>query len=347
MELDQRKMRILQAIIDDYILTAAPVGSRSISKRADFNISSATIRNEMSDLEELGYLEQPHTSAGRIPSNKAYRLYVNQIMQRAQLSEQERRAIRAYFCARMDQVEGLVRQTATALSDITRYTAMVLPPQLNTVRIKHVQLVQLSSERALLVLVTDTGFIRDVMLRVPEGMTAYDLDRFSKYLNDSLRDMRLNQMAVDEVVHMGEEMGSQRAFFQSVMEALEHHIQSNAQKIELSGATNILNYPEYSDMNKAKGFLAAIEGKDTLYQMLKKASTLEFSITIGEENESEQLKECSVVTATYRIGNEPMGSFGIIGPTRMHYSRVLSILEYMQLSLSEALAGLLEKDRHE
>ncbi|MDL2217050.1 heat-inducible transcriptional repressor HrcA [Christensenellaceae bacterium OttesenSCG-928-M15] len=347
MELDKRKLRILQAIIDDYILTAAPVGSRTLSKRSDFNISSATIRNEMSDLEEMGYLEQPHTSAGRVPSNKAYRLYVNHIMQRAQLTDQERKAIRSYFDDRIGQVEGLVRQTAMALSDITRYTAMVLPPQLNTVRIKHIQIVQLSSERALLVLVTDSGLIRDMMIRLPEGMDLYALERFSNRLNATLRDMRLDQMAVDEVLLMGEEMHSQKAFLQNIVEALEQQVHMNSQKVELSGATNILYHPEYSDMNKAKEFLAAIESKDTLYQMLKKASTLEFSITIGDENDKEELKDLSVVTATYRIGNEPMGSFGILGPTRMHYSRVLSILEYMQLSLSEALAGLIEEDRRE
>ncbi|MDL2258381.1 heat-inducible transcriptional repressor HrcA [Eubacteriales bacterium OttesenSCG-928-K08] len=347
MEMDKRKMRILQAIIDDYILTAAPVGSRSLSKRADFNISSATIRNEMSDLEEMGYLEQPHTSAGRVPSNKAYRLYVNSIMQRAQLNETERKAIRAYFNQRANQVEGLVRQTATALSDITRYTAMVLPPQLSTVRIKHISLVQLSPERALLVLVTDTGFIRDVLIRLPEGIDNYDLERFTKRLNETLHDMRLDRMVVDEVTSMSEELGADRAFFQSVLEALEDQVQQNAQKVELAGTTNLLFHPEYSDMAKAKEFLVALEGKDTLYQMLKKASSMEFSITIGEENEAEELKDVSIVTATYRIGSQPMGTFGILGPTRMHYGRVISILEYMQLSLSEALLGLIEQDRPE
>lgn len=345
MEMDQRKMRILQAIIDDYILTASPVGSRTISKRADFNLSSATIRNEMSDLEELGYLEQPHTSAGRVPSNKAYRLYVNQIMQRAQLNEAERRAIRAYIFSRADQVEGLIKQTAMALSDITKYTAMVLPPQLNTVRIKHIQLVQLNADRALLVLVTDAGIIRDVLLRIPDGVSTQDLERFSGRLMEQLRDMRLDQMAVDEVIQMGAEMGTQRDFFQNVLEALEHQVNQNAQKVELSGATNILFYPEYSDVEKAKSFLSALNSEKTLYQMLKKASTLEFTIAIGEDNEAQELSDCSVITATYRIGNEPMGSFGVIGPTRMHYSRVLSILEYMQLSLSEALASLIEKDK--
>ncbi len=345
MELDQRKMRILQAIIDDYIMTAVPVGSRTLSKRADFNISSATIRNEMSDLEELGYLEQPHTSAGRIPSSKAYRLYVNNIMQRAQLTEAERRAIRAYLFARTDQLEVLMRQTANALSDITKYTAMVLPPQLNTVRIKHIQLVLLSKERALLVLVTDAGIIRDVMLRVPSGMTAGDLERLSNRLNKILRDKRLDQMAVEEIASMGVEIGEQRLLLQSALEALESQVKKTALKVEVSGETNILNYPEYSDMDKAKNFLQALNSEGNLYQMLKRASTLEFSISIGQENEAPELSDCSIVTATYRLGNEPIGSFGVIGPTRMHYSRVLSILEYIQLSLTEALTDFIEHDQ--
>lgn len=347
LEMDKRKMRILQAIIDDYIMTAVPVGSRTLSKRDDFNISSATIRNEMSDLEEMGYLEQPHTSAGRIPSSKAYRLYVNHIMQRAQLNEQERKAIRSYFTERIGQVEGLVRQTTTALSDITRYMAMVLPPQLTTVRVKNIQIVPLSSERALLVLVTDTGLIRDTMIRMPGGMNEYDLENFSRLLNRALHDKRLDGMLTDEVALIGKEMGQQKNFLLSVIEALDHQVKANTQRVELSGATNILYHPEYSDMNKAKEFLSAIESRDVLYQMLKKASTLEFSITIGDENENEELKDCSIVTATYRIGNEPMGSFGILGPMRMHYNHVLAILEYMQLSLSEALAGLMEQGKPE
>lgn len=344
MELNQRKLRILQAVIDDYILTAVPVGSRTLSKRADFDISSATIRNEMSDLEELGYLEQPHTSAGRIPSSKAYRLYVNSIMQRAQLTAQEQKAIRSYFDTRIEQMEGFIHQTASALSDITKYAAMVLPPQLNTVRIKHVQIVQLSNERALLVIVTDTGIIRDVMLRIPEGLRLQDIEHLSNRINSMLVEMRLDSQAVEKVRHMEEEMGERRVFFKSILEALKSQIEDGSQKIELLGATNILFHPEYSDVNKAKYVLAALNSEERLYNLLKRASALEFTITIGEENEAPELSDCSVVTATYRIGNEPVGSLGVIGPTRMHYSHVLAILDYMQLSLGEALQGFMERD---
>ena len=344
MELDKRKLKILQALIDDYILTAAPVGSRTLSKRAEFNVSPATIRNEMSDLEELGYLDQPHTSAGRIPSNKAYRLYVNHMMQRAQLNENERKAIRAYVHTRINQAEGLVRQTAMALSEITRYAAFALPPQYNTAKIKHMQAVQLSNERALLVLVTDTGLIRDVMLRLPEGITAQDLERFSVLLNKRLLNKRLDQLAVDQIIDIGEDLGEQRMFLQETLEIIERQLAAEQQKVQLSGTTNLLFQPEYSDADKAKAFLAALEGKDTLYHTLKKVSTLELSITIGEENDAQELKDCSIVTATYKIGRDPVGTFGILGPTRMNYSRVLAILEYMQLSLSETLIGMIEQD---
>jgi len=345
MKLDARKMQILQAVIDDYILTAAPIGSRTISKRADFNLSSATIRNEMSDLEEMGYLEQPHTSAGRIPSDKAYRLYVNNIMRRAELSEDEKKFIRKYFEKKTDEVEAVVKQAAAALSDITRYTAMVLPPQLHAIRLKHLQLVPVTSDRALLVLVTDAGFVRDAMIRVPEGFCADDLEKLSKALTQRLRDQRLDEITLLELAGFCEELGQDRSFFNSVLDAIGRNVQPGAQSVELSGTSNIFAYPEYSDLGKAKQFLAAIEGKDTLYRMLQRAAPLEFSITIGGENEQPELKGCSIVTATYKMGNDPLGSFGIIGPTRMPYARVLSIMEYISMSLSEALLGILDDEQ--
>ncbi|MDD3921404.1 MAG: heat-inducible transcriptional repressor HrcA, partial [Eubacteriales bacterium] len=342
--IDARKIRILQAIIDDYIMTASPVGSRSISKRSDFNLSSATIRNEMSDLEEMGYLEQPHTSSGRVPSHKAYRLYVNNMMQRAQLSKEEQKTIRSYFSHRMDEVEGIIKQTAAALSDVTHYTAMVLPPQLHAVRLKHIQIVPVSSERALVIMVTDAGLVRDAMIRIPENMDVHRMEQLSHMLTERFRDHRLDQITQADLIELAEDMGMERAFFSSMMDAMERNMQPDVHAVELSGSTNMLAFPEYADMNKAKNFLAAIEGKDTLYQMLKKASTMEFSITIGPENDREELTDCSVVTATYKVGDDPLGTFGIIGPTRMHYGRVLSILEFMRMSMSEALLGIMEDD---
>lgn len=346
MELDARKIRILQAIIDEYVMSASPVGSRFISKRDEFNLSSATIRNEMADLEELGYLEQPHTSAGRIPSDKAYRLYVDHMMHKAQLSRDEIGVIRSHMSSRLDEMESIIKQTAQALSAATHYTAMVLPPMLSANRLKHIQLLPLREGRALIVVITDTGFARDAVIRIPEDMGYEELERVSSMLTKRFANCRMDEVGERMLTEMGDELFERRAFLNTMVETIERQISIPKSGVELSGATNMLHYPEYSDMNKAKLFLAAVEGRDTLYQMLKKASQLEFSITIGGENESELLKDCSVVTATYRVGGEPMGSFGIIGPTRMQYGKVLSVLEFMRMSLGEILGNFIEEEKH-
>lgn len=344
MELDARKLQILKAVIDEYVLSAAPVGSRSISRRSGLNLSSATIRNEMADLEEMGYLEQPHTSAGRVPSDKAYRLYVDSIMRRSQLSQDEIRLIRKYFNQRIDGLELVMQQTAQALSEVTQYTAMVLPPALDFNRLRHIQLVPLTEGRALLVVVTDTGFARDAVIRVPGYMRVDELEKLSRMLTARLYDCRMDAVGDKILSELGAEMNERKGFLTQVVETIERQMAPDARSVELSGATNMLHYPEYSDMNKARTFLAAVEGRDALYGMLKRARKLEFSITIGTENELEPLQDCSVVTATYRVGDLPMGSFGVIGPTRMNYGKVVSVLEFMRRSLSEVLSNYIEED---
>ena len=346
MKLDIRKIKILEAIIDEYIMSASPVGSRFISKRDDFNLSSATIRNEMADLEELGYLEQPHTSAGRIPSDKAYRLYVDHMLNRAELSSDEIKAIRSHMSGRIDEVESVIKQTAQTLSSVTNYTAMVLPPMLSSTRLKHMQLLPLHEGRALLVVITNNGFAKDAVIRIPDDMRYEELERISNMLTKRYVNCRMDELGERIVREVGEELFERRKFLNMMVEAIERKVSPTAVSVELSGATNMLHYPEYSDVNKAKTFLTAVEGRDTLYRMLKKASQLEFSITIGAENESESLKDCSIVTATYRVGGEPVGSFGIIGPTRMQYGKVISVLEFMRMSLGEILGNLLEEEKH-
>ncbi len=339
MELDARKLGILKAIIDEYIMSASPVGSRAISKHEEFNLSSATIRNEMADLEELGYLEQPHTSAGRVPSDKAYRLYVDQMMQRAALTDDEVKLIRAHLSARIDEVESVMKQTAQALSAVTNYTAMVMPPMLSANRLRHIQLVPLREGRALVVIVTTTGFARDAIIRVPEDIRTGELERISRLLTERFYDCRMDHIGEQIAKEMSGELFERRAFLCSVVEAIERKMAPESPNMQLSGATNMLHYPEYADMNKAKSFLAAVEGRGMLYEMLRRANKLEFSITIGNENEDEMFKDCSIVTATYQIGEEPLGSFGIIGPTRMNYGKVISVLEFMRMSLSEMLTA--------
>ena len=344
MELDQRKMQILKAIIDEYILSASPVGSRSISRRDGFNLSSATIRNEMANLEELGYLEQPHTSAGRIPSDKAYRLYVDSIMKRAQLSPDEIKVIRAHFTSRLDEVDGIMKQTAQALSAVTQYTAMVLPPMLSANRLRHLQIVPLTEGRALIVVVTDAGFAKDAIIRVPDDITPDEFERISHLMTEKFYDCRMDTISERVNQEMSDELYRRREFLASMLDSVERGLSPSARSLEFSGATNMLTYPEYADMNKAKNFLAAVEGRDALYTLLKKASSVEFSVTIGNENEHDELKDCSVVTATYRVGDHALGSFGVIGPTRMQYGKVISVLEFMRRSLGEILTNYIEED---
>ena len=344
MELDMRKMRILQAIIDDYILTAAPVGSRTVSKNPDISLSSATIRNVMSDLEEMGYLEQPHTSAGRIPSEKAYRLYVNSIMQRAMLTPGEQRFIQDCYSNTINKVDDIVRQTAWVLSNMTHYTSLVLTPKMSTARLRHIQLVPVTEGKALMVIVTDAGITRDYLINVPKDITYDQLEKISRILTGRLRNRRLDRVNGEEIPELFTELESHRVFLDGVL----GHIGSSADKgakLELSGTTNMLNYPEYSDMEKARTFLSVIESKDMLTKLLTDATKVEFSITIGNENASEELKDCSIVTATYKVGGNPLGSLGVIGPTRMNYSRVLAVLKHLGGSLGNILTNMFEEER--
>lgn len=340
MDLDERKLRILQAIIDDYILTAAPVGSRTLSKHTDLQLSSATIRNEMSDLGWMGYLDQPHTSSGRIPSNKAYRLYVDHMMRVCGLTQPEISAVESHFFRRIDDIQDIVTQTANIISNLTSYTSMVLAPQLHKITIKHIQLVPVTEGRALVVIVTDAGLVKDAFVRIPESLREDDLFSFSRLLTQHLGNRTVEEAKSILLEGLPHEMRQHREFLCSVTEAIGRNLDAEQRQVVLGGAQNILDYPEYSDIQKARGFLALLESKELLYQVLQKATKMEFSITIGEENEVTEMKDCSIVTATYRIGDKPAGSFGVIGPTRMNYSKVVAVLEYMGRSLSEVLTSM-------
>ncbi|MDO4564174.1 MAG: heat-inducible transcriptional repressor HrcA [Clostridia bacterium] len=344
MELDQRKMRILRAIIDEYLLSANPVGSKALSRSHEFNLSPATIRNEMADLEDLGYLAQPHTSAGRIPSDKAYRLYVDKMLTHAKLSEDEAKSILSYCNTRVDGIRSVMKGTAKALSEITHYTAMVLMPELAANRLRHIQLVPLTEGYALLVVVTDAGVAKDAVVEIPSDMTVSELESISRQITARFYNSRMTTVADRIMSELGREVESRRGFVADLTESIRRSTASGAHSVELFGATNMLKYPEYSDVGKAQSFLAIVEGREPLYNLLKKASVLEFSVTIGRENEMDELSDCSVVTATYKIGDLPVGSFGVIGPTRMDYARVLSVLECMRGGLGEVLTNLLEED---
>ncbi|MEA4852843.1 MAG: heat-inducible transcriptional repressor HrcA [Christensenella sp.] len=344
MELSDRKLQILKAIIDDYIDTGVPVGSRTLSKKPGFEFSSATIRNEMADLEELGYLDQPHTSAGRTPSDMAYRLYVDRLMHIDRITKDEAMFIRNYFNMRINEVDEVLESAAKALSDVTKHISMVIAPQLDDVKLKRIQLVKITPTKAMLILVTDNGLVQDQMITIPVAVDARQMEMLSNMLTDMVQNVSLKK--AEEVIRTtgAESILEHKAVMDEVLDAI--NINREKKELVYGGAQNIFNYPEYKDIGKAQHFLQILETKDMLYQVLSNATDLEFSIHIGRENQYEDFKDMSIVTATYKVGGKKIGSFGVIGPTRMDYARVLSVLNYVGMSLSDILSCLLETDQN-
>lgn len=337
MTMDARKFRILQAIIDDYILTAIPVGSRTISKKYEMGLSSATIRNEMSDLEELGYLDQPHVSAGRIPSAKAYRLYVDQLLQNGSIRTGDAADVRAYFTNRAQQMEDVISCAAQALSGLTHYTSLVMSPKGAELRIRTLQLVPVSSQSALLVIVTDGGIMRDSVIRVGSEMDSDALYAVSRTLTERLSGHTLSE-ALTLIKETERDMQAERQVLSGVAEFLDAvDSEGGKAKLTLGGASNILNFPEYSDVEKARCFLSVLETKDKLLKLMENHGEMAFTVRIGPETGIPELEDCSLVTATYRLSDNTHGTIGVIGPTRMQYGRVLSVLSAMGKQLTDLL----------
>ena len=349
MAMDERKFRILQAIIDDYILTAVPVGSRTISKKYDMGLSSATIRNEMSDLEELGYLDQPHVSAGRVPSAKAYRLYVDQLLQTGRLRTDGEMAVKAHLIGRARQMEDVMDRAAQVLSSLTNYTAVVLPPTGSQPRIRNIQLVSLSESEALAVIVTDAGLVRDAVIRVSEELDQDALYSVSRALTRELAGKTLTE-AVERMPEITRAMGTSAEMMKGLGDILHTQQQSSHPHVAIGGTSNMLSYPEYADMEKARSFLSLMETRDRLADIIRQngEDEMSFTVRIGPETGVPEMADCSIVTATYTTGNGRQGTIGVIGPTRMQYSRVLAIMNTMGRQLSEIFGiGDEEANRNE
>ena len=341
MKLSARKLRILQAIIDDYIRSAEPVGSRTLAKKYELGISSATIRNEMSDLEEMGFLEQPHTSAGRVPSDKAYRLYVDKLMKVRSLDQREAEYIKETYESTIDQIEQIIFHTAEILSEVTNYTSLAMAPRLNKVMIRHIQLVQVDEELALLLIVTSSGILRDTLIRIPEGINNDYLSRVSNILNEQFRGKTIDQIDTEDLANIRDKFLKNRKFFSSLLDILiQRFRESEKREVYLGGTTNIFNFPEYQDIIRAQSFLNLMEEKDLLYDILANSAEDGVWVSIGSENSYDELHDCSIVTATYSLEDRVLGTIGLIGPTRMEYSKAVSVMDYMGKALSRYLTKL-------
>lgn len=336
--MNDRKLRILQAVIHNYILNAEPVGSRTLSKKYDLGVSPATIRNEMSDLEDLGYLVQPHTSAGRIPSDKAYRLYVDYIMKANKISDIARDEIKRSLYSENNQIEQIIQNSARLLSQLTNYTAIAIAPENNSSTIKHIQLVPVDNNKVLLVLVTNTGSVKNKIINIDNEISNDELYVISKLLTDKLKGIRLDDIGNLLSDELSETVPVSNKQLLKVVDSLNHFNEfMNKMKFYTNGVKNIFDFPEYNDISKAKEFISFIEDKDSVIDMLMNEDFKDFSITIGNENCYDEIKNCSLITATYKLNGKTIGKIGVLGPTRMDYSKVIPLIKSVTLDVNEIL----------
>ena len=342
-QLDGRKVTILKAIIKTYLETGEPVGSRTISKYTDLNLSSATIRNEMSDLEELGYIVQPHTSAGRIPSDKGYRFYVDQIMQE---KEEEFTEIKDLMLKRVDRVELLLKQMARILAQNTNYAALISAPQYHRNKLKFIHLSKVDDGKLLVVIVVEGNMIKNTMIPISQQLSDEGLLNLNILLNNALNGLTIEEINLDVISRLKEQAGIHSEVVDRVLNEVAEAIRADDDDLQIytSGATNIFKYPELSDGEMASRLIGTLEQKELLQELVDDVNSSESSsgiqVYIGEEAPVQTMRDCSIVTANYELGEGLRGTIGIIGPKRMDYEKVLNTLR----NLMTQLDSILKKD---
>ncbi len=335
MHLTDRKWTILKAIIKTYLETGEPVGSRTISKYADLNLSSATIRNEMSDLEEMGLILQPHTSAGRIPSDAGYRLYVDHMMEE---KDREVTEMKEMMIQRQDKMELLLKQLARVLATNTNYAAMISGPQYHRTKLKFIQLSIVSESQILAVIVAEGNVVKNKMISIEHGLDQKTVLEMNILLNTALNGLTLEEINLSTIARLKEQAGIHSEVVNQVLDVIAETIQSeNDVEIYTSGATNIFKYPELSSSEKASELISAFEEKKDLVDMISGDVNQETGIQvyIGQETPIQSMQDCSVVTATYEIGEGMYGRIGVIGPKRMDYDKVVSTLRTLMVQLDQ------------
>jgi len=337
MDISKRQLEILLAIIDDYIKTAVPVGSRTVSRKYMPDLSSATIRNEMSDLEEMGLLMQPHTSAGRIPSHRAYRVYVNEMLSGNLLSQYETYAVED-FMRESGELEQIVRNAAHIINLMTHHTAMALTPQLRRTTLKRIRIIPVAKGLALVVIITDAAKVKQSFIKVPDELSEELMEKLSKLMTDRFAGQAINDIDLSLLEGMDEELRKQKELLESVSKCLSDIIvKSDTAEVILEGTTSIFDYPEYKDMEKARAFLALMESREWIYRLLSAGTNRGLTVLIGDEHNIDALEGMSVVTSTYRVGSRPVGCIGVIGPMRMEYNKVVNVLDQIGRGLSRVM----------
>ncbi len=342
-ELNKRKKRVLKAIIQEHVFTAEPIGSRTIARNYKLGVSAATIRNEMSDLEEMGFLKQPHTSAGRVPSDKGYRYYVDILMeQKIDISDKIKENLNEFSDER-ESIQEIMSGMVKMLSSLTRYTALISEPYLEESKVRKIQLIKMARNRLLILVITDTGIVNNKTINLNQDLTTRQLRYLNEFLAKKLKGMELSEINTNFLQKLELELLARLNISEELLQLLNNKLsnlsESGDLQIYLGGTSYILEQPEFNDMDILKKVLNTLDRKDILKKLISDLSGDGIDVKIGHENRLREMQNCSIVVATYHFNERALGKIGVIGPTRMEYSRVISTVDFV----SDVLGKLILK----
>lgn len=332
--LDERKQRILRAIVDDYISTAEPIGSRTIAKKYSLGISPATIRNEMADLETLGYIKHLHTSSGRIPSSKGYRFYVDDLLTLEKMSENDISLINHWYATKVQSVEEIFRETSRIISQLTKNVSLVLAPQLTQTAFQYLRFLPLNEYQVIAIIMTDAGFIDNKIINIPKGLSFDDFEQIASVFNHYLRGRRLSDISITSIRRLRVETVNTTVFNAIINIIDEALAQDKKERLYLGGARQLMEQPEFHSIDKVKKLLSMLEEEQLLCDILQTHRDKGLAVTIGQENKYNDIKDCSIISATYHFDGKPVATLAVLGPTRMEYGKIISLLNFMNNNLA-------------
>lgn len=329
MLLDERKKRILEAVIEEYNATAEPVGSSKIANDYKLGFSPATIRNEMANLEELGYLEQPHVSAGRIPSSQGYRFYVDSIMQEKKLTPSEKQVIDQILKEDVTKFETLIKEASNIIARLTNYASIAIGPAMDSCQVEEIKLVKIGQDRLMIVILADNGIIKESIIKYTGQIPEENIEIFNNYLNYKLKGMNFNDIYENINEYVENELHNISNNIVPLVVELNNLLVNNNADIYMDGAKNLLNLPELKKEETLKNFLNIIETQDALKEMLKNSYDGNINVYIGQENAFDDLKDFTIITYKQKINDKELGTIGLIGPKRMDYKKVIPVIKYV------------------
>ena len=334
-DLDERKKKVLQAIVEEYINTAEPVSSGSITKGHGLDYSSATIRNDMAQLESIGFLDKPHTSAGRVPSAEGYRYYVNELLKEDNLSLEEIKYIQNKLKIKVNEIEDLTKVATTTLSEITHYTTVAVGPKADKQIIEEIKFVSLGQRMLMVVIVTDTGLVKETIIKFDEDITESQVDTLNNLFNTRLKGKPLSKIDKPMADYIFSEVHYSIGIMKAIIEQINKIVEEENNNIFLEGAKKSFDLPEFKSMKVAKNFVNLLDAKDEMLEIFNSGDAEDINVFIGDDDENSNLKDFSIITFKHTLGDKDLGTIGIIGPKRMDYAKVIAVMKYISKKLNE------------